>query len=1096
MEYEREKRIGKVGLTGLALLICFLGVVGLPAAYAKNMLPQENTVKVDGTVRDATGETIIGATVLIKGTTVGAATGVDGTFSLNIPVGAILQVSFVGYKSQEIVIKDQRQLNITLLEDKTTLDEVVVTGYGGIQKTKTMTGAAVNVKVQDLVKLPVTSMSQGLGGRVTGIVTQERSGMPGEPTKIWIRGGSKVLYVIDDVVMETEQGEIFFNRLRPDDIASMSILKDASATAIYGPRANDGVVVVATKKGVEGAVDITINQKISIMTPSYRPKVMSAYQYAQWRNEVESANYQETPTFSPGELAKYYMGELNQQGTSREEMMQLVNNKYNLNYSLSDINDLFDPNKTTNNIQDYYTTCNPWDQFDHTQPLYQTNVSVRGGSDRIKYYSSVGYMNQKGISSSFGYEQINVMLNTDAYILKDKSLKFILNLNGNTSTQKKPAGGEGIFYNAMYGDWMPRKGNEWSTGLPRKDGVASLSTTGFDDKKDYRLQANMGLKYNLPWVEGLAVSGTVNFNTSYTMNKAFNHDQTDVYDTPIATAPSPYNGDNSNVYQSWNNYLLTTGIVQVDYGRSFGKHNIFAMVNYQSQVRNTNNTNTKAKGYPSIFNPQISAGATFDSHGGGESKWGSSSYIGRITYDYANKYLLQYSANMNGSLSYSPDKRWGFFQAVSAGWVLTEENFIKDNISRDILSMFKIRAGYGIVGGEIGNPFSYLNQYAQEETKVLIGENMDSQVAWKESQVASDLTWSKSRQISGGVDFGLFNDRLTGSFDTYLYMNNGASMDMNPKMIRTDILGMPNIPQINAPFETTRKGGFEVAARWDDKIGGEFRYYVGLNYSYWDERTTRHTNESTNYYYSRRQGLGLRDMQSEYDMTYVSNGLFGSFSDMYNSLLHSDRNYAPGTFRLVDVNHDGVVSAGDVLYQNKPGSTPLTMYGVTLGGAYKGFELELFFQGAKDVTGSMPSPLRSQLSYMWNYGQYAGDLSYSPSNPDVNASLPMASDQGQGWGWSSIDRWIYNSSYLKLKNISLRYDMKKVVLNHVDFIKALELSFVATNVFTWTNKQYPLKNLADPEYITTDASQYWTAEGRLGNYPTQRSFTLGLTLTL
>lgn len=1052
---------------------------------------QQRGEGLSGVVVDSSGEPLIGVSVAVKGTTQGAVTDIDGKFAIeNLPDKAKLIVSYVGYKTVYMDVKGQKAIKIQMEEDSQLVGEVVITGYGGTQKAKTLTASASTVQVKELAKLPVMTMSQGLGGRVTGVFTQEKSGAPGEITKIWIRGGDKVLYVIDDVVLETAQGEIFFNRLRPDDIASMTILKDASATAIYGPRANDGVVVIATKKGVEGRIDVTFNQKVSIMTPSYSPRVMDSYEYAEWRNNIYSANFQETKWKDDSEMSKLFMGYLGKQGKGYEEILSQVNNKYDLGYSLTDIQDLFDPYKTSKNIQDYYTTYDPWDFYQHVQPMYQTNLSVRGGGDRVRYYSSLGYMNQKGISSTFGYEQFNVMLNTDAYLLNDKSLKFTLNLNGNTSTKLKPATGDAVF-NEMHNNPMADKPAAWSTGRDRNGSPLVGMRTGFDNSSDYRLQASMGLKYDLPWVKGLALTGNVNFNTSYNMNKKFEHTAENAYSSPTAASPIDYVPENARVTQRWSNYLLTTGIFQVDYNRQFGKHTVYGMVNYQSQVRSTNFTETAAKGYPTTFVPQIGAGTIFDKKDGGESKWGSASYIGRISYDYDGKYLLQYNANANGSLSYSPEKRWGFFQAVSAGWVLSEEVFFKENVNASVMDFLKIRASFGIVGGEIGGPFSFLNQYGQEKSNVVFGDKMNAVAAWKESQVASDLTWSKSRQISGGIDFVVLNQRLNGTVEAFLYMNNGIEMNMNQDEIRTDILGMPNVPQINAPFETSRKGGYEISLKWSDRIG-EFGYNLGVNFSHWDERVTRHTDKSNNYFYSSRQDIGLRKMLKDYSSTYVTEGLYGSFDEMYYSLLHATRNLTPGSLIIKDVNGDGRIGGGDYLHQNPPGGTPLTQYGVNLGASYKGFELSLFFQGAAQVGAAMPNFFRGSYGgFLANYGKFidSNNMAYSPDKNNTDALIPLPTTEANSWHNNSVDRWIVDASYLKLKNIDLRYDMKKYLLKRTELIKGLEVSFVVTNVFTLTKKSYPMTGLVDPEFMT-GAGRY------LGSYPVQRSYTLGFTVTL
>ena len=1074
--------------------------VSAPGADDVKIVQQSGTAT--GTVVDAMGP-VIGASVVVKGTTNGIITDFDGNFSLsNVKKGDVLVISFVGYQTVEVKWEGT-PLSITLKDDTQALEEVVVIGYGGVQKAKTMTASAATVKVGELAKLPVASMSEGLGGRVTGVITQQASGAPGENARIWVRGGEKILYVIDDVVMESEQGNEFFNRLRPDDIASMSVLKDAAATAVYGPRAANGVVVIATKRGQDGAPTITVNQKVSMMTPSYRAEVMNAYDYVRLRNELYFTSFEENPYMSDTELSKYYMGYLNQNGYegNYSAIRELVNKEYGLNYSLTDIENLFDPYKAENgrNIQDYYQTYDAWDQFDHTQPMYQTNIGIRGGSERLKYYSSLGYLKQNGYSETYQYEQINFILNTDSYLLKDKSLKFTFNLNGNTTMKETPSDGDGLFTSALFGHTMATRPAVWSNGKPRKGSVASRLNTGFNTTEAYRFQMNAALKWNLPWVEGLSAQGSINFTTSYDTNRAFSHNEEGVYDSPAADSFSTYNPDQTTMSQRWSKYKLLTGIFQIDYTKSIGKHNFNVMANYQSQIRKTNDTQAKRYGFPTTLTPQVGQGAAISGikdggANGSATEWGSASYIGRLTYDYANKYMLQYSANYNGSLSYSPDKRWGYFHAISLGWVMSDEDWFKELVNPDILKMLKLRGGWGVVGNEVGTPFSYLTQYEQNANRILLGKDMTSNVGWYMSKLANDLEWSSSTQWGAGVDFELFKGKLQGSFDTYLYLNKGDVMNMTAEMLQTDILGMPNVPQINAPFVTKRKGGFEVSLNWMDKIG-EVGYRLGLNYSYWDERVTRHTTKSTNYYTPTWDTVGKRTMQETYKYYYPTFGLHTSWEEMYNSFLHPNRTHTLGTLKVYDLYGDG--SWGyDRMWNNKPGAVPLTQYGITVGADYKGFDFELFFQGATDVTGAMPSPLRSNEDWMWNYGQYAYQNAYTPWNPDGNAAIPLPVSSGRAYGGVYMEHWVFDASYFKLKNISLRYDMKKYLLKDVDFVQGLDLSFVVTNAFTWTKKSYPLKGFQDPEFITTGANIYAGRSGTLGTYPTQRSYTLGVTLTL
>ena len=823
---------------------------------------------------------------------------------------------------------------------------------------------------------------------------------------------------------------------------------------------------------------------------------MSAYDYVNERNKLYLANHEENPYMSNTEVAKYYMGYLNQKGYSREEIHDMVNEKYDVNWSQDYVNELFDPYKTQGgDIENYYQTYDPWTMFDHTQPMYQTNVSLRGGSERLKYYSSVGYLDQQGLSDNYGYTQYNVVLNTDAYLLKDKSLKFTFNINGNISNQQKPGNGDGTFNSVMYGHTMPTRPSQWSTGNARKNSAESLLNNGFQNNDTKRFQMNASLKWNLPWVKGLSATASVNYTTSHTMQKNFTYDQENVYDNPYSTSFSTYNPENAQLYQYWYDYKLTTGIFQLDYSKTIGKHTFSAMAGYQSQIRHENWSSQTKKGFATTLAPQEDIGATMVSSGGSAYDWGSASLIGRLTYDYDNKYMFQYTMNYNGSLNYSPGKRWGLFHAFSVGWNMAEESWFKRLVPRSIVNELKLRGGFGLVGNEVGDSFDYLTQYSQNGTKLLLGSGMTSNVGWYINKVANDLQWSSSKQLGAGLDFSMFKGRLNGSFDTYLYVNKGDVMNVTSEMLNTDILGMPNVPQINAPFATSKKGGFEISINWQDKIG-EFGYKLGLTYSYWDKITTRYTGKSTNHYFSSSDYIGKRTYFS--DATYwtalKSNGLFKSWQEIYNSPMDADANYAPGTIKITDLNGSGYI--GDDYYlTNLPGSTPLTQYGVTLGGSYKGFELELFFQGAADVTATMASPFRSQQDYMWNYGQYGFSNAYTPSNPNVNAAIPMPSNFNNSFGSAFVDFFQFDASYLKLKNISLRYDMKRSVLKNVDFIKGLDLSFVVTNAFTWTKDSYPYKNLQDPEFITSGSSIY-DNNGSLGSYPTQRTYTFNVVLTL
>ena len=314
---------------------------------------------------------------------------------------------------------------------------------------------------------------------------------------------------------------------------------------------------------------------------------------------------------------------------------------------------------------------------------------------------------------------------------------------------------------------------------------------------------------------------------------------------------------------------------------------------------------------------------------------------------------------------------------------------------------------------------------------------------------------------------------------------------MNPEITYTPILGLPNTPKMNAPYVTNHKGGVEFSLNWSDRIG-DFTYRIGGNYTYWEQVAVRHAKQSESYYYPNLNDLGKNNVQDTYSQSWKTNGLFTSYQDMYNSYMHFGRNHALGTFRMLDINGDGVLNGGDQVIEERGGIVPQSLYGITLGVGWKDFSFEVFFQGAGNVTGDVTSPARSQQDYYWHYGKYLYPESYTPSNPITN-KLPLPTNSTYGWGYNYVDAWVYDASYLKLKNISVSYDLKRRVLKNVSYIKGLQVNFVANNVCTWVKKGNPFHNLTDPEYLP--ANSIWGGN-KLGSYPTQRSFTLSATLTL
>ena len=654
----------------------------LLALCTTTVFAQQKTIK--GTVVDANGEPLIGVNVSVKGTTIGIITDMDGKYSLEIPANATLVFSYIGYQPQEIAAGNQSSINVTLKEDTQKLDEVVVVGYG-TQKKVTVTGSVASVTGDELLASPTTNLTNGMVGRMPGVIGFQTADEPGGGgTTIRIRGtnslGSKDPLVVIDGIPDRDGG---MNRINPNEIETISVLKDASA-AIYGARAANGVILITTKRGKEGKPTVSFNASGGFSQPSRLPKMCNAFEYATMMNEINPG------TYSQDDLTKFQDGS--------------------------------DPWGHPNT--DWFDTV-----LKNASPLYRADVGVSGGTEKVKYYVNLAANGEDGLykNSANRYDQFSLRTNLD--IKTSKYVSFQIGTTARMENTQYPAKSAGDIFAGIRRS-KPTQPAFWPTGEPGPDiergdnpAVTCTDYAGFDKQKNYYIQNNASVNIQIPWVEGLSLRGNASYDVHFYNRRLFKkpivlyswdniHEDSSGLSGAKRWIEEPELTREHSDQTDW----MVNGLI--DYNRTFGKHNIGITVGVEAQKKHKQYTDAYRKGFISDLNPELSLGSDEGQRNSGYSwKEARLNYFGRVSYNFMERYLFEFVWRADGSYRFPKNKRYGFFPGVSVAWRASEENWWKENIR--FIDYFKLRASVSQTGNDAlldsnnnyDRSIQYLNTY-------------------------------------------------------------------------------------------------------------------------------------------------------------------------------------------------------------------------------------------------------------------------------------------------------------------------------------------------------------------------------------------------
>ena len=993
---------------------------------------EDKKLIIKGVVEDALGP-IIGASVVAKNQPgVGAITDLDGRFSLKVGAYDVLQITFVGYQPVEIPvlsIKDKNNLKVTMKEDNQTIDEVVVTA-SGVQKKKTLTGAITNVELKQL-NAPGANLSNSLAGVVPGIIAMQSSGEPGENmSQFWIRGmstfGAKsgALILVDGV-------ERSFNEIPVEDIESFSVLKDASATAIYGQRGANGVVLITTKRGEKGKVKINVKAGFDWNTPVKVPEYASGYDWARLANEALVGRY-ENPLYTNEEL------DIIQHGLDPDL------------YPNIDWRDLM---------------------LKKGAPSYYANISFSGGSDNVRYFVTGRYTGENGryrtsssenkYNTNSTYERWNYRANVDMNLTRTTVLS--VGVGGWLVNRTSPSSSSGDIWQSFASYTPVTAPRKWSTGQwPIVSGMTTpeyqMTQTGYRTIWENKMETNVGLEQDLSFItKGLKFNGVFAFDT-YNKNTIVREKGEELW-----SAESLRDGNGNLVLKREANakamsqaktvegdkrYYLQASL---DYSRLFAeKHRVgaFAMV-YQQETSDVNFAEDDLMA--SIPHRTLA-------------------YSGRFTYAYKDKYLTEFNWGYTGSENFEKGKQFGFFPAVSVGWVLSEEPFIKKMMPW--MDQFKIRASYGEVGNDeiAGRRFPYITLVNTDDNAYSFGEftNNSAQGYRIKTMGTPYLTWEVAKKYDVGVDFSFFNSKITGTIDWFLDKRDDIFMKRNQMPLTTGLADQTPMANVGK----MKSYGWDGNIAYTQRIG-QVNLQLRANFTYQTTDVIDRDEAANELWYKMEKGFQLNQSRG-----LIALGLFKDQEDIDRSpsqVALSNKTILPGDIKYKDVNGDGVITDDDKVplgYRETPG----LQYGLGLSANWKNWGINMLFQGTGKcdffVGGNGPHAFHDGkrgniLQVMVDGNRWIPkEISGTEATEDPNADWPRLTYTNNNNNNRKSTYWLKERKYLRLRNLEITYDLTQMWTRKF-LVSNMRIGFIGQNLFTWA----PFK-WWDPEGTNESGSSY------------------------
>lgn len=989
-------------------------------------LAQDATLS--GVVKDNTGQPLPGANVLVKGTTNGTQTDFDGNFTLNAPSNGTISVSYIGFVTQEVAINNQSSITVTLAEDASQLDEVVVIGYGS-QKKSDLTGAVATVGSKDIEKYTYNDASQALQGRMAGVNVQAQGGAPGAGSVITIRGtgtfsNNGPLYVIDGMITGS------MNTVNPGDIASVSVLKDASATAIYGSRAANGVVIITTKKGKKGKVSIDLDTSYGYQKAINQIDWADATQYAAIVNRANDAD-----------------------GVPR--------------YPANDTE--FDPNYSSNLYDDSFRTAS----------ISNTNLRVSGGGENSVYSLSLNQFDQDGVIKYSDFKRTTVRANFGL----DKGKFNLQSTIGLTRTVDNPNPYFNKERNLLPTIRLRNDAGEWSADDRADRGITTaygafygpgtianeLAIAALEDRTNTlnTVIGNVSGSYEL--FDGLTYKLNLGMESSARNNYTFSPDEQVIY-----------NGSNkatSELRETNTNRLNTLVEHTLNYKKSFNKHNVDVLAGFTDQKNNSRSLGIVALN--AINNISVAGAFSSENLQSAPSQDITStiqSYFGRLNYTFDDRYLLTASLRRDGSSLFKEDLRWGTFPSMAIGWNISNEPFLEDF---DAVSNIKLRAGYGEIGSNNVNPYA-IDPSINLFSTYILGDTQTRQSGYAVTRgVNRNIFWETTKTTNVGLEFTTLNNKLNVTMDYFIKKSEDILVDIQLPLYS----GFANtIPFNRGNIENK---GFEFLATYADQIG-DLNFNITANFSTLDNVVTSLGGQApivgggftSNGLRGTRTDIG-QPIGSFYG--YVTDGIYQTDAEA-TAANDQEGNPRAGDLKFKDFNGDGV-DPDDRRYLGS--SIPNFEYGFNLTADYKGLDLSLFFNG---VAGNKILNSTIYRGYFDFNGNYLADAANAWTPTNTNTSVPRNTQVDPGFNRRMSDFYLESGAYFRLRNAQIGYTLPDNVLEKIRIPK-VRLYVSATNLFTISDYSGYYPEVGRNSRGGTSQFNNGVDEG---NYPTPRTYQLGL----
>lgn len=1036
MKENRTKTAPWHHLLGMMILVFLMG--------GQTLFGQ--SIEVNGVVMDRSGETIVGATVMEKGTQNGSITNVDGRFQLTVgSADALLQISFIGFATQEVALEGRTTISVVMQEDMETLDEVVVVGYGA-QRKESVVGAISQISSAELLRSPAANVTQAISGKIPGVVTSQTSGAPGsDDALIYIRGRAtfagdgQPLVLVDGV-------ERSFSQIAPDDIQAISVLKDASATAVYGVRGANGVILVTTKRGQDQRPVVSLTANWQSQTPTRQNTYLNSYQSVMLLEEA-LANDGLASQFSSSDIEMYRRSSAGE---------------------LSGVDAMLYPNV------DWYDTI-----LESSAPAQRYNVNIQGGTSRMRYFVSGEYYNQEGLfkdlsqdkygnASNTSYNRYAFRANLDFLVSRD--LTASVNFGTRFEERNGPNSDERADYSEVFYElnhtpgWLfpvsyviPEGENErqlFGGSSQYQNNIAGrLAKAGFYRATNTISETNFILDYKMGWLtEGLSAKAMMSFDydsyynrkftaefATYELNDRNNYQSIDAYNKFNTDTEMAYAGNDQTT--QWKLYFE----YQLNYARTFGRNEVTAMVLYnQNDFRYQADLAQRYQGL-----------------------------VGRVTYGYDNRYLAEFNAGYNGSENFMEGKRFGFFPSFSLGWLLSNEAFLAS--TRDWLNNLKIRGSYGQVGNDVytingvRQRFLYEQKWTQIANAYYFGTTGYTGIY--EGQYPNyGVTWERANKYNMGLEFGIWNGMLSGVFDVFMEDRNDI---LTAYLTRPEWVG---VTMAAGNLGKTRNSGFELELKHARSIGQDFSYNLGVSFSHARNEIVDMNEPDLKTEYRKREGHPIDQyfgLQAEG---------FVTAQDLADPTfpISTYGNVQVGDLKYRDVNGDGFIDDRDEVaigYSNIPENT----YSFSLGANYKGWGFSMMLQGVDKVSRYYDA----EAMFGFVNGGKVKEHHLDRWNPALSESENLAQAKYPLLHYDNFGNhnqrlnsfFLQNGAFLRLKNIELSYTLPTVWTQSVG-ISDCRFYVNGNNLVTWDK----LDGISDPESNGSN------------RYPIMRTINLGVNL--